>query len=163
VTCPACGESIEFAPEAAQLLGAEPRPPAPLAQGGFVVRCAADAETACAILLERCVVGATGPDGAVAPHELPSAVRDALDEAMVAADPLAEVLIDLTCPACGAAFRADLDVAGFIWSELDAKARRLLDDVDALARAYGWTESEVLALSDERRAAYLRLARAGAA
>jgi hypothetical protein len=32
--------------------------------------------------------------------------------------------------------------------------------VDALARAYGWTETEVLALGDRRRAAYLELAEA---
>ena len=38
----------------------------------------------------------------------------------------------------------------------DARARRLLREVDVLARAYGWTEPEVLALDDARRAAYLR-------
>jgi hypothetical protein len=30
--------------------------------------------------------------------------------------------------------------------------------VHVLARAYGWTESEVLALGERRRAAYLELA-----
>jgi hypothetical protein len=30
-------------------------------------------------------------------------------------------------------------------------------DVDALARAYGWSEPQVLALSATRRAAYLQL------
>ncbi len=176
-TCPSCGESIEFAPEAAQLLsGQAGRPPEPVRAAGFVVRwrpptsadmaaaaAAGDPEAARATLLERCVLAASGPDGAVSVHELPPAVHAALDDAMAAADPLAEVLIDLACPACAAAFVADLDVAGFVWSELEAGVRRLLGDVDALARAYGWTEPEVLALSDERRAAYLRLARAGAA
>ncbi len=176
-TCPWCGESIEFAPEAAQLLEAPVGSrAAPLRAGGFTVHwrppdsrdavaaaAADDPETARTILLERCVVAATGPAGAVAASELPAAVHAALDEAMVAADPLAEVRIDLACPACGSAFVADLDVAGFVWAELAATARRLLGEVDALARAYGWTEPEVLALGDERRAAYLRLAGAGTA
>jgi hypothetical protein len=37
-----------------------------------------------------------------------------------------------------------------------------LHEVDLLARAYGWTEPEVLALSEARRAAYLRLVVEGA-
>jgi len=170
--CPACGESVEFAPAAAQLLDAEPAAPAPLERDGFVVRwrppdsrdvaaaaAASDAATARALLLERCVLAASGPDGAVAAGALPATLQAALEDAIAAADPLAEILIDLTCPACGAAFVADLDIASFVWAELDRGARELLGEVDALARTYGWTEPEVLALSGRRRAAYLRLAR----
>ncbi len=71
------------------------------------------------------------------------------------------MLVTLACPGCGAGFVADLDVAAFIWAEFDLAAKRVLGDVDALARAYGWTEPDVLALGDTRRAAYLRLVRAG--
>jgi hypothetical protein len=78
---------------------------------------------------------------------------------MAEADPLAEVLVDHSCSACGGAFTADLDVGSFVWAELQARARRLMKEVDLLARAYGWTETEVLALSERRRAAYLELAR----
>jgi hypothetical protein len=35
--------------------------------------------------------------------------------------------------------------------------------VDAIARAYGWRESEILGLSERRRAAYVELALQGAA
>jgi hypothetical protein len=48
-----------------------------------------------------------------------------------------------------------------VWAEVDVRARRLLADVATLARTYGWTEPEVLALSEARRAAYLRLATEG--
>ena len=77
---------------------------------------------------------------------------------MLAADPLSEVLVGVACPACGTEFVVDLDVAGFVWAELRGRARELLRDVHVLARAYGWTESEVLALGERRRAAYLELA-----
>ena len=61
--------------------------------------------------------------------------------AMAEADPLAEVLVDIACPACGEAFVADLDV-GAVRLGGGARARaRLLREVDALARAYGWTEA----------------------
>ncbi len=81
---------------------------------------------------------------------------------MADADPLGEVLAGLTCPDCGAAFEAELDVAAFVWAEVDASARRLLHEIDVLARAYGWTESEVLALTERRRSSYLRIVLDGA-
>jgi hypothetical protein len=67
------------------------------------------------------------------------------------------VLVSLDCPECGAGFDADLDPAAFVWAEVEARARRVLIEVDALARAYGWTEADVLALSESRRAAYLAI------
>ena len=51
-----------------------------------------------------------------------------------------------------------LDVASFVWEELDGWARRLLQDVAVLARAFGWTEEDGVALSPTRREAYLELA-----
>jgi hypothetical protein len=109
-------------------------------------------------LLSRCVLAATGPAGEVAGPELPDDVRDALEQEMAEADPLGEVLVDVACPACATVFVADLDVGGFVWAELRARACSLLRDVDLLARTYGWTEPEVLALDERRRAAYLELA-----
>ena len=67
-------------------------------------------------------------------------------------------LVALTCPVCGHAWDADVDVAAVFWTEVAAEAKRLLHEVAALARAYGWRESDVLALSPARRRAYLELA-----
>jgi hypothetical protein len=167
-SCPACGEAAEFSVDVSALLaradsGVEP---APVEVDGFVVEWrspdsrdlaaaaeAGDAEAAEAVLLERCVTSVRGV-------ELPASVRDAVSAAMAEADPLAEVLADVECPACGSSFVADLDVGDFVWSEVRAHARRLLCDVAALARAYGWTEDEVLALGERRREAYLELTEA---
>jgi hypothetical protein len=174
-TCPACGEQAEFAVDVEALLAAEPVPPAPLEASGYSVEwrspdsrdfaAAAAAEDAAAaerVLLARCVTAARGPDGEVAGPALPAEVREALSGAIVAADPLAEVLADVACPACEATFVADLDLGGFVWAELRAQSQRLMREVDILARAYGWTEAEVLALPERRRTGYLELAREGA-
>lgn len=110
-----------------------------------------DPEAAAAELLARCTAGAE--DGA----PLTGDERAAVTAAIADADPLAEVLVELTCPGCDRPFVADVDVADFATRAVRDAARRLLEEVDALARAYGWTEPEVLALSDRRRAAYLRL------
>ena len=90
-------------------------------------------------------------------HELPDDLLAALADEMSARDPQAEVLLDLTCPACGSRWQALFDIAAFFWTELAAEAKRLLREVDALARAYGWREADILALSPQRRQAYLEL------
>jgi hypothetical protein len=164
--CPSCGEPVEFALDVEALLGSEGRPVEPLLVGGVTIEwrppdsrdaaaaaAAGDASAAERVLLSRCVTA----------RSLPPEARAAVAEAMAAADPLAEVLADLACPECGAKFVADLDLAGFVWAELRARAERVLRDVDLLARAYGWTEPEVLALGERRREAYLELAAGGGA
>jgi hypothetical protein len=78
---------------------------------------------------------------------------------MSLADPMAEILIALACPACGNDNSSHLDIAGFLWTEIEARAKRLMLEVHALASAYGWTEETILSLSDLRRAAYLQLVR----
>jgi hypothetical protein len=81
-----------------------------------------------------------------------------LTRALEEADPCIDFAVDLECPACAHAWSAPFDVAGYLWEEIDTRARRLLDEVHVLARAYGWPEDEVLRLSDARRSAYLERA-----
>jgi len=89
--------------------------------------------------------------------ELPDAVIDALSTALAALDPQAAIRVALRCPACDAGWDADFDIGAFLWSELDAWAQRTLCDVHELALRYGWSESEVLALTPARRARYLAI------
>jgi hypothetical protein len=108
-------------------------------------------------LLDRCVL-ACAHDGASVPvRALPAPVLDALSQRMETLDPGANVSFALECPQCATRWDAPLDVGQMVWQKVQAAAERLLLDVDALARAYGWTEREVLRLSPLRRAAYLQL------
>lgn len=66
---------------------------------------------------------------------------------------LGEVWLD--CPACAHHFLLLLDPGSLLAEELRMKAARLLGEVVALARAFGWREADILALSASRRAAYL--------
>jgi hypothetical protein len=70
-------------------------------------------------------------------------------------DAQADVTLAMRCVACGHAWQLLFDIGAFLWSEIDACATRLLGEVDALARAYGWREADILAMSGTRRAAYL--------
>ena len=69
----------------------------------------------------------------------------------------AEIRCTLQCSACGARPVLDLDIAGFLWREVAVAARRLLAEIHTLARAYGWSEQSIVAMSAKRRSAYLEI------
>ena len=82
-----------------------------------------------------------------------SRVADAMQEV----DPLPSLTIASTCPECGAESEHALDVEALLLSELAREQRLLLREVHRLAKRYGWSEQEVLALPRWRRRAYLAL------
>jgi hypothetical protein len=162
VDCPQCREKLEFALSANALLAREP---ARLESDGFLavhglrLRLPTTRDLVCAVahaddggaarrLLQRLCV--SGDPGALT-AELEEQLGRALDEA----DPCMDFGIDLTCPACEHCWNATFDVPAFLWEEIDSRARRLLDEVHAIARSYGWSERQILELSDTRRGAYL--------
>jgi hypothetical protein len=100
-----------------------------------------------ALLFEACVASAT--EGGE--ETSPTAIEEALREAF----PLLDVRLDLACGTCEKAFDIRYDIASWLWREIEELARRAIDAVDRLARAYGWSEADILALSPRRRALYL--------
>ena len=115
----------------------------------------ADPKQARGILLSRCVRGEAGGAEAMMRNEDESAL---LAGRLSDLDPLAEVLVDLRCELCGERWQALFDIVTFFWNELHARSRRLLQEIDLLARTYGWTEGEVLRMSEQRRGLYVEMA-----
>lgn len=170
LACAACGEDMEFDLDAGELAGSldgrgesavrvqqdswdvEFRLP-----GVADLQAAATAADPRTELLARCLVSAAHDGTAVAGAELPAAVQRRIADAVEAADPGADLTLNVACPDCGQATRAELDIASYLWTELDAWARDVLLDVHLLATAYGWSEPEILALSPTRRRYYLEL------
>jgi Zn finger protein HypA/HybF involved in hydrogenase expression len=114
-------------------------------------------EQARSLLIERSVVEKRCAGGVCSTGELPETVVRALADEIAARDPLSEVRLELVCPQCGGSWTRELDVAELLWHEVDLGAKRLLREVDSLARAYGWTEAQILALSPTRRRCYLEM------
>jgi hypothetical protein len=111
------------------------------------------------MLMARCITRCTDAQGnPCAPTELPPEVGEAISRSMETLEPGATVGFDVVCAECGSRWTAPMDCGEVLWSEIQSRAERILLDIDMLARAYGWTEPQVLALSDVRRAAYLQLA-----
>jgi hypothetical protein len=167
--CPGCGELAEFSLSTADLLAL---PAASTAEqsleiGDLRLRfrlpnsrdllAAEEAESPDAaeqLLLRRCLLGAQRQGEAA---ELTDPEIEALAQRMAELDPLAEVLLDLSCAHCGHRWRRGLEIAEIVFAEVRLLARRLLEEIAWLARCYGWTEGEILALSPARRRAYLEL------
>ncbi|MCK9485540.1 MAG: phage baseplate protein [Dehalococcoidia bacterium] len=176
-SCPACAESLEVSLTCSTLLAAgdtseDDRDTAHLVvvEAGYrvtfrlpdsrdlaAIATLAEVSEARALLLQRCVTEVARP-GDADPGAPPEAVVLAVAARMAEADPHAELLLDLECPACDTSWQAPLDVTLFLWARISGQARRLLLEVDAIARVYGWREAEILALSPARRATYLELA-----
>jgi hypothetical protein len=111
-------------------------------------------------LLACCVTSARYLGKSVRAEELPEDVAQKVEEQIGAIDPQADMRIDLTCPECHQRWKEVFDIVSFFWAEIDAWARRILRDVNILARSYGWRESDILALSPVRRQIYLAMAQA---
>ncbi|MBT2369853.1 hypothetical protein J7E88_32430 [Streptomyces sp. ISL-10] len=178
--CPACDESLEVMVGAEELRATpgtgtapapDPRPaagPGPmtagLTAGSYEITfraltgrdlLAVDpvAPQARRTLLSRCVVSVEPPTDA-----LPDEVLEEVAQRLPDLDPGADTVLSLSCPHCHHEWWAALDVADHLWAEVDAYARRLLHDIHVLARAYGWSESDVLTVSPARRQFYLEAA-----
>jgi hypothetical protein len=121
------------------------------------VAASTDMATARRLLAERCVIEMTRERRAVPVSELTDSAVDRIAAHLASADPQADVVIDLTCAACRHAWQVILEIESFLWIKISSLAKRLLRDVHALARAYGWSEQEILSLSPLRRRAYLEM------
>jgi len=172
VECPRCGDPLEFEMNARDLRVAELREGSEerfqLRSGEYELEFRLLTTADLASVLGRPGVGAARReltrrallgvrrDGADVPNdELPESLITALAEQLSECDPQAEVRFNLNCPACDHGWRAGFDIVSFFWAELAALAERLMDDVHRLARAYGWRETDILAMSAARRHAYL--------
>jgi hypothetical protein len=173
VRCPKCNELMEWKGDVKEL-----RVPLPasspvgdehiISTGGYQVTfrqpnsldlMAADREdNAVAIrdrLLERCLITVEDRQGEVASAKLPASLTAAIVAEMEAADPQADISFAVSCADCGYSWEACFDISSYLWSEINEWVGRTLQTVHRLARAYGWREQDILAMSPLRRRLYL--------
>jgi hypothetical protein len=170
--CPDCGEEIELSVRTSELVDPEDEggaPPAPLVVDRYTVefRLPTCRDLAACVrlpagreheLLAACIVEATCAGQEVAAEDLPDRVRRLVAERLAELDDDAIVELSADCPACEAAFVVPFDITSHLWEELAAWSARLFDDIHTLAWAYGWSESQILALSPGRRDRYVERA-----
>lgn len=108
-------------------------------------------------LLDRCILSARHGGRDIGWNSLPQQVVENVEREMANVDGQAAHQLALECATCTHQWVEPLDIASFLWREIDAWARRLLHDVHALASAYSWSEASILALPPWRRQYYLEM------
>jgi hypothetical protein len=163
ISCPRCGEKMDLELEARDFLeesGNATRTTVIIGRREFrlptsrdlaAVASENDLRAAASRLVERCLLKG-GESAALTDAEI-----EHIEQQMAAADPLAEIRLSLCCPSCSFVWEESLDVATFLWAEVEVRGRRLLGEVHTHARAYGWTEAEILSLSNSRRSLYIEM------
>jgi hypothetical protein len=176
VICPDCGEQLELNLDTRVMLSySQQDQPGeislsiadftmiirlPTSLDVLAVAAHADPETGGSLILQRCLLSAQQAGAPVNAAQLPPAVVEGLAQRMAEADPLADIQLDVACPTCAHRWRAAFDIVSFLWREIEAWARRMLNDVHTLAAAYGWCERDILDLGPMRRQFYLEMASA---
>lgn len=181
VDCPDCGALLEtFIPIAAMAAQGQSVPAVSyLAQVhgtavGYRLPTAADlaalgsgqhAEATLAVkhLLQRCILPA-GPGDTMSARNDAGVSDDALAilgaalEASIAAhDPMAEITLACDCPSCRLHWLSPFDIVEFLWKRLGTYVAGLFGEVHVIAAAYGWSETDILALGTIRRRHYREL------
>ena len=158
--CPHCQEKLDVSFSASQLPAAsEPAVSVDVAvgSGAIAVRLpntidllevvSAEPERREMALLERC-----------AGTNLSGSAAETVQAKMAEMDPMAQVEMDLTCPACRYVWTSFFDIASYLWQELNDHVIRLFRETHALARTYGWREADIFGMTPRRRRIYLNLA-----
>ena len=108
-------------------------------------------------LIQRCASQVKKDGAIVGINELSEEAIAQLAKQMTECDPQAEIMLDFTCPGCNYQWQSLFDITAFFWQEIAAFAKRLLREVHTLAKAYGWREADILAMSHQRRQFYLEM------
>lgn len=174
-SCPQCAEQIQFILEIPDLrarVGPATEPTEgdlrlddwrlryrlPASSDLAAAAACGDSDAARHVLAQRCVREAWHKGTRAEAEDVPADVFSQMALAMAVQDPWAEVLMGFVCPACGQEGQTLFDIAEYLWDNVCSHARRLLYEVHALARAYGWREADILTMSAVRRRAYLEMA-----
>jgi endogenous inhibitor of DNA gyrase (YacG/DUF329 family) len=171
--CPRCGEKVEWESRLDDFRRQDPEaPPAAtleLNTDGYALhfRLPNSQDVAAVLqepgeaarqgLLNRCILSARQEDRTCEIPELPPAVLAKLAKMIEDLDPQADIRMALNCPQCGHSWNLQFDICSYLWTEIELWAQQTLNAVHRLARAYGWSERDILELSPVRRQLYLGL------
>ena len=96
-----------------------------------------------------------GADGAL-PEAAPVLI-ETIDDLLAEFDPLVAFSVRIACPHCEVETDFPIDLQALALGELEKIQRQLVETIHRLALGYHWSEAEILDLTPERRARYLRL------
>jgi len=161
ISCPQCGEKLEFQMDGRALLDGPP-PSEKVVVRGYSFHVPTSRDVARAAVETDSRLGALRLLESCCLDEVDSPVwsdedLEEVGEQMALADAMAETRLKFDCPKCSGEWEDTLDIVTFLWAEIEVRAKRLLREIHTLAAVYGWTEKEILSLSELRRSTYLEM------
>lgn len=91
--------------------------------------------------------------------DLPDKLLKILNQRLEEEDPQANIQMLIDCPNCSQKWETQFDIVSYLWIEVDNWAKHMLHEVYLLARAFGWSEKDILSMSPQRRQLYLEMVR----
>ena len=109
-------------------------------------------------LLTECIIDITDANNEkYAPDVLPAIAWQTLEESMSKQDPQADINMQIACPHCRHQWNAVFDIMSFLWAEINNWAKHIMQEVALLARAFSWSEKDILAMPSQRRRSYIEM------
>lgn len=124
----------------------------------FAIEQARDVDSARQTLLKRCVHTTERKGKTLSLSRIPQSIIQKVLKKMEQCDPQADLRVELLCANCQHKWETAFDIISFLWSEIQNWAKQTLRSVHLLARAYGWREQDILAMSPLRRQLYIEMA-----
>lgn len=173
VACPRCGVALEFAFDLLDVCSAARDPDAfqpapfevalddrrllcrPATTSDLAALPSGEGSAARRELAARLVVEGWGGEAKLTPSDVDEAAAARIAAALEDADPYAQTPMAFTCAACEHEWTSSYDIVSYLWTEIVAQVHRILEDVQRLAKSYGWAEGSILAMSGVRRRFYL--------
>jgi hypothetical protein len=110
-------------------------------------------------LLSACILDVQQGQQGYKAEDLPDTVLEALNQRMEEEDPQADIQMRVICPDCAHHWAMPFDILSYLWAEIDNWARHTLQEVYVLARAFSWSEQDILNMGVHRRQLYLEMLR----
>ncbi|TXE07844.1 hypothetical protein ES711_10455 [Gelidibacter salicanalis] len=87
------------------------------------------------------------------PDDIINQINDKFDTICQASN----ITYHLNCVECSHEWQVNFDIVAYLWKEIDHWAKSLLDEIYVLAKTFGWSESDIINMSENRRNHYLNL------
>ena len=108
-------------------------------------------------ILLNCILDVKNEEKDCSKEEITEGSLETLAQQMEKEDPQANITMALNCPACHHNWTAVFDILTYLWAEIDNWAKHLVQEIYILARAFGWSERDILNMSVRRRQMYINM------
>lgn len=107
-------------------------------------------------ILNNCILNHSDLKDKINANKLPD-FNTKINDAFAANCHASNISYQLQCVDCSHNWQGIFDILSYLWKEIDQWAKGFLQQISLLAKNYGWSELEIINMSQNRRNHYLQL------